>query len=69
MGPICFWLRRYELREGFAAIVEGALRTMQCLDLAPYAVMNLVLIRPIAAGREVLWEISNDPDRALPQVC
>ncbi len=71
MGPTYFWFQWYELldlarsfgltdaeaREGLVAMVEGALRTMQSPDFTPDAVMDLVPVRPIAAGEEAIREI------------
>jgi hypothetical protein len=38
-------------------MVEGALGTMQSPDFTPDAVPDLVPVRPIAAGEEVIQEI------------
>ncbi|MDN7024035.1 pyrroline-5-carboxylate reductase [Methanoculleus sp. FWC-SCC1] len=71
MGPTYFWFQWYELLdlarsfglsgaeagEGLAAMVEGALRTMQSPGLAPDIVTDLVPVRPIAAGEEAIREI------------
>lgn len=71
MGPTYFWFQWYELldlarsfgltdaeaKEGLIAMVEGALRTMQSPDLTPDAVIDLVPVRPIAAGEEAIREI------------
>jgi pyrroline-5-carboxylate reductase len=71
MGPTYFWFQWYELldlarsfgltdaeaEEGLAAMVEGALRTMQISGLSPDAVTDLVPVKPIAAGEDAIREI------------
>jgi len=38
-------------------MIEGALRTMRSPDLSPDAVMDLIPVRPIAAGEDSIREL------------
>ena len=71
MGPTYFWFQWYELLDlarsfglddaeaeaGLCAMIEGALRTMRSAGLTPDAVMDLIPVRPIAAGEDSIREL------------